>query len=140
MSGRSQKCRDNASGLPGGLKITSFVDTKQGGCLVDAAEVSHHVVKVSNRTLLRFEIDVSAECESEHIHFSPQASSWSEKVEISHRPDSGGARERTIKRQLGCNETSQDESIKMFITYSVIGFKCVGASTLQLQLDTKQDK
>jgi hypothetical protein len=140
MSRRNQKCRDSASGLPGGLSITSFVDTKEGDCLVEAAEESHHVVKFRNRTLLRFEIDVSAECESEHIRYDPLTSNWSQTVEISHRPGSGGARERTIKRQISCDETSVDESIKMTVRYSVIGFQCAGTSTLQLQLDTKQDE
>jgi hypothetical protein len=140
MSRRSQKCRDSASGLPGGLSVMSFVDTKEGDCLVEAAEESHHVVKFRNRTLLRFEIDVSAECESEHIHYDSLSSLWSQRVEISHRPDPGGARERTIKRRLSCDGTSEDESIKMTVRYNVIGFKCAGTSTLQLQLDTKQDK
>lgn len=94
MNRRKQKCRDSASDLPGGLSITSFVDTKAGDCLVEADEGSPHVVKLQNRTLLRFEVSISAECESEHIHYDSLVSTWSQKVEIGHRPNSGGARER----------------------------------------------
>lgn len=138
MTRRSHKCRDTATGLPGGLTAESFIDTAGGKCLIRVSEEATHVVEIRNRTLLRFQIDLSSECESPNLWYRSVDKTWAENLEISPRPQSGGARERTLRNVMNCAGAAGDESIKIKISYQVIGCKGTGTTTVQLQVDTSQ--
>lgn len=136
MNRRNRKCCDVATGLPGGLRAESFIDTVGNDCLIRVNEEATHVVEIRNRTLLRFQIDVSSECESAHLRYAGEDTAWVETLEISSRPHSGGARERTLRNEITCACTESDKSVKMTISYQVMGCKGAGAATIQLQVDT----
>jgi hypothetical protein len=136
MSRRSRKCHDVATGLPGGLSAESFIDTGGGDCMIRVNEKGTHVVEIQNRTLLRFRIGLSSECESAHLHYASQEKTWMETFEISPRPHSGGARERTLRNEIACAEAAGDRSVMVTISYQVIGCMGAGSATVQLQIDT----
>lgn len=135
MSRRNQKCRDTAGGMPGGLSVESHIDTAAGGCLIGLGEEAAHLVTITNRTLLRFAITIEAECETDKLQYGATGKTWTQKIEVNHRPRSGGPRRRTIKNALTCDAESPDEGIKMTVKYESIGCNCVGAATLQLVVD-----
>jgi hypothetical protein len=136
MIRRNQKCRDNADGLPGGVTVESFIDTHAGGCLIGPGEEASHVVTLANRTLLRFEVTVEAECDTDRLRYDNASKVWTQKVEVGHRPLSGGPRRRTLKGNLTCDDQASDEGIKMTIRYESIGCHCVGTATMQLLVDS----
>jgi|HubBroStandDraft_4_1064222.scaffolds.fasta_scaffold94561_2 hypothetical protein len=137
MSRRKRKCHDAAGGLPGGLRIESFIESRAGDCLVDPAEQAAQIVRLSNRTLLRFSVTILAKAGSGNVHYNGTEGAWEQNVEIAHRPLSGGPRERTLKRALSCDGESPDESVEVTIAYQSIGCKCTGHTTLQLQFDAR---
>lgn len=135
---RNRKCQDSGSGLPGGLSIESFIEAASGDCVIRATEQALHVVEIRNRSLLRFKIDILAECESESISFPDNKRSWAkESVQVGHRPEQGGSYVRKVTKELSCDVTSTDESITVSVTYEAIGCRCVGASELGLLVDTR---
>lgn len=138
MSRRNRKCYDIATGLPGGLSAESYIDTTTGNCTIRVNETATHVVEIRNRTLLRFQIDISSECESAHLRYEDEGAIWIETLEVSPRPQSGGARERTLRNEIGCANPCGDKSIKMTINYQAIGCIGAGSTTVQLQVDTSR--
>ena len=97
-----------------------------------------HVVRVRNRTLLRFGISISSECETASIRYEDDVSRWEDQIEVSHRPDSGGFRERIRSARLRGSGNVSDESLKVTIQYVAIGCFCEGSSDMQLQIDTRE--
>jgi hypothetical protein len=134
---RNRKCRDSASGLPGGLSIGSFVEASTGDCVVKGIEQAVHVVEIQNRSLLRFKIDIIAQCESGSISYAANERSWAKNVQVSSRPATGGAYTRKVTENLISNETSIDESITVSVKYEAIGCRCSGAAELALLVDTR---
>jgi hypothetical protein len=135
---RNRKCRDSGSGLPGGLSIESFVEGASGDCVVMATEPALHVVEIRNRSLLRFKIDITAQCESESISFPDNKQSWTkENVRVGDRPEQGGSYTRKVTEKLCYGETSVDESITVSVTYEAIGCRCTGTTELELLVDAR---
>jgi len=134
---RNQKCRDSASGMPGGLSIESFVEANGGGCVVTATEEAVHVVEIRNRSLLRFRVDIVAQCESDSLSYPANERSWSKNVQVGDRPARGGLYTRKVTENLACGETSTDESISVSVKYEAIGCRCSGSAELNLLVDTR---
>jgi hypothetical protein len=135
---RKGKCRRSAPGLPGGLKIESFVETTNSTCVVSASEQALHVVEISNRSLIPFKMNIEARSESELLSFPPEEQSWAEpKVEISDRPKGGGQFIRKVEKKLACDDTSTDQGIIVFVKYEAIGPRCSGSAEIMLLVDTR---
>jgi hypothetical protein len=135
---RNRKCRDSASGLPGGLAIESFIEAGNGACVVRATEQAMHVVEIRNRSMLRFKIDIVAQCESELLSFPPGERSWTKNdVQVGDRPEKGGPYIRKVTKQLTCGDTSTDESITVSIKYEAVGPRCSGSAELAILVDTR---
>jgi hypothetical protein len=88
--------------------------------------------------LLRFEISISAECETQNLRYSDGSDRWDERMAITHRPETGGSRERSRGAGLKGTGAAVDESIKVTIRYEAIGCYCEGSSAMQLQIDTRE--
>jgi hypothetical protein len=131
------KCQDSASGLPGGLSIESFIDSASA-CVVTQGGNESHVVRVRNRTLLRFGISISSECETASIRYEEDSNKWEDQIEVGHRPDSGGFRERVRSAKLRGSGNVRDESLKVTIQYIAVGCFCEGRADMQLQIDTRE--
>jgi hypothetical protein len=132
-----EKCRDIANGLPGGLNVESFIESESDGCRIEVGQQASHVVKVQNRTLLRFKITVAAESESGNLHYGDDKKTWDAEIDIGHRPYKGGFRNRTARESLRSgDDASEDESLKITVTYSALGCMCEGSSLMQLVVDT----
>lgn len=135
---RKQKCRDSASGLPGGLSIESFITVADGDCTVRADAQAVHVVQIQNRSLLRFSVGILAQCESESISYPADERSWERNVHVGDRPDKGGAYTRKVTEDLTCAKTSVDESITVSVKYEAIGCRCFGSAQIDLLVDTRR--
>jgi hypothetical protein len=135
--GNYAKCKDAASDLPGGLTVESFVDPQSCGCLVSRDGQASHVVRIRNRTLLRFELSISSECETQHIRYGNGTDRWDEDLSIGHRPVAGGPRERIANATLMSGGAASDESLKIIVKYKALGCMCEGSSAMQLQVDTE---
>ena len=134
---RNQKCNDSAAGLPGGLNIDSCIQTTQRECVISSAGQASHLIEIQNRTLLRFEIEIFAKCESDGIYYPGNEPTWGKKLQISPRPLRGGPRKRQASQNLESCEDSTDESIKVLIRYEAIGCKCTGTSEIELLVDAR---
>lgn len=135
MLNKKAKCQDVAAGLPGGLGVESFIDSPVGECLVGHSGTALHIVRIQNRTLLRFEISITAECETPHIRYLDDSEQWDESFTVSHRPQPGGPRDRMASANLKSSEKAVDESVKITVNYNAIGCVCEGSSVMQLQMD-----
>jgi len=82
MANNNLKCQDTASGLPGGLTIESSIDPLSGRCFVGGDGGTSHVVSVRNRTLLRFEVSISAECETPNIRYANDSDHWDDNISV----------------------------------------------------------
>lgn len=131
MSRRSVKCHDFVAGLAGGMRAESHIETAAGNCTVGIDERAVHVVKIKNMTMLRYEVKMSAECESAHLRYGTDKT-WTAELEVS------GRRERELRGDLRCVDSFVDQGIKMTVSYAVIGCKGAGAATMQLLLDTSR--
>lgn len=129
MSKRGLKCRDFVAGLAGGMRAESRIETAAGECMVGIGECATHVVKIKNMTMLRYEVKVSAECESAHLRYGTDKT-WTSELEV------GGRKERVLRGELRCVDAFVDQGIKMTVSYAAIGCKGAGAATMQLLLDT----
>lgn len=135
--GNDVKCKDTASDLPGGLTVESFVDPQSCECLIGPNGEASHVIRIRNRTLLRFEISISSECETQRIRYDNGDARWNEDLSIGHRPLSGGPRERSANAALRSSGAATDESLKITVRYKALGCMCEGNSSMQLQVDTE---
>ena len=135
MSWRNRKCREIASGLPGGLSAESFVQNERDDCAVKHGEQATHVVEIQNRMLLRFKVVMRAECSSSSLHYSDGSTSWKDELQIGMRPSSGGARVRNLQNTLTCDHDAMDDCIEVAISYEAIGCNCSGSTAIQLQVD-----
>jgi hypothetical protein len=134
-----RKCRDSrdskSGGLPGGLSVQSFIEANSGDCVIKTTEQAVHVVEIQNRSLLRFKIEITAECESESISYLPNGQKWTKLVEVRGRTDHLHTRRAT--GDLTCSKTSTDQSISVSVNYETIGCRCFGSTELELLVDTR---
>ena len=133
---RNQKCYDSATGLPGGLNVDSYIKTTQRECMISPDGKTSHLIEIPNRTLLRFEIEIVAKCESSGIGYSDNEQTWEKKLQVGPRPLRGGPRKRQVAQNLESREDSTDEGIKILIKYEALGCKCIGTSEIELLVDT----
>jgi hypothetical protein len=134
---RNQKCYDSAAGLPGGLNIDSCIKTAQRECMIGPAGQASHLIEINNRTLLRFEVEIFARCESSGIYYPGNESTWEKKLQISPRPLRGGPRKRQASQDLESSEDATDDSIKVLIKYEAVGCRCIGTSEIELLVDAE---
>jgi hypothetical protein len=130
MNKRSLKCRDFAPGLAGGVRTESYIETAAGNCTVAVGERATHIVRIKNLTMLRYEVKVSAECESAHLRYGTDKV-WTAEVEVT------GRKERILRGELHCADSFIDQGVKMTLSYTAIGCKGAETATLQLLLDTR---
>lgn len=126
----NRKCRDFVTGLAGGMRTDSHIETTAGHCMAGVGESAVHIVKIRNMTMLRYEVKVSAECESAHLRYGADKT-WTAELEV------GGRKERVLRGELSCVDVFVDQGIKMTVSYAAIGCKGVGAATMQLLLDSQ---
>jgi hypothetical protein len=136
MSKRTLKCRDAiTTGLPGGVTVDSHIETAAGNCLIGVSERAAHIVKISNRSMVRLRVMLSADCESPHLRYGGGKTTWGAEVEVTGRPAGGGSRERILRGELSCADEFVDQGIKMTVSYETIGCRGKGSTTMQLLLD-----
>lgn len=139
MSKRTLKCRDAVTtGLPGGVTVESLIETVAGNCLIGVSERAAHIVKISNRSMVRLKVTMSADCESPHLRYGGGDTTWGTEVEVTGRPAGGGSRERVLRGELRCADEFVDQGIKMTVSYEAIGCKGKGLATMQLLLDASR--
>lgn len=97
----------------------------------DARESSGEImISMAGISELRYEVKVSAESLSPHLHYASGDRTWTEELEVS------GRRDRILHGELRCADALVDQAIKMTVSYTVIGCKGTGAATMQLLLDS----
>ncbi len=135
---RDDKCRRRASGLPGGLKIESFVEASRGPCVVQGTEQAMHVIEFKNRSMIRFRVTVEVRSDSESLTFPPGEHGWTRPpIEVSGRPDRGGQFVRKVNNKLASGATKSDQGIIVSVKYEAIGPRCVDSTELMLLVDTR---
>jgi hypothetical protein len=139
MGKRALKCRDAVTnGLPGGVSVESHIETIAGNCLIGVTERAAHVVKISNRSMVRLKVTMSADCESPHLRYGSGDATWGTEVEVTGRPAGGGSRDRLLRGELSCANEFVDQGIKMTLRYEAIGCMGKGSATMQLLLDASR--
>lgn len=132
-------CRDKTKNTPSGLAIESSIRSAAGACKVRANTSAEHVIDVQNRSLIRYSIDIHAECETSHVRYSYGGTvhtTWDQALQVGPRPGSGGPRKRSEVEGLTSLGSGSNESIRTDLTWTPIGWSKPATESLYTQLDT----
>lgn len=125
------KCRDLVAALAGTMRAEAYIETTAGDCVIGMGERAVHVVKFNGKSMLRYQVKVTAESLSPHLRYADGGRTWNEEFEVS------GRRERLLRNELLCDDMFVDQAIKMTVSYEAIACRGIGAATMQLLLDSR---
>jgi hypothetical protein len=91
-----------------------------------------HVVKIISKSMVRYEVKLSAESLSPHLCYGNGDRTWNDEFEVS------GRGERIRRSELHCADLIVDQGIKLTVSYEAIGCIGTGAATMLLRLDTSK--